>query len=223
MKIVSPCFYPTTEPAAYLEKSCRRHKLDLLLYGMGQPFVAHGADAQVAKLIPVLKELPDEYVVVTDCRDTLFLTGEEELMFEFRKYNSRLVMSTEKGCWPPNDEVLYLMPRTALGYDYINAGQYIGERLYIIECLQHLLATYRPHSDLDNSQGWWPLALLREELDFKLDHRCRIFQTTSSGEGLVVRGDRIYVPTTGAHPCSVHFNGSQDRTGYIKVAEKIYG
>jgi len=224
MIVVSPCFYPTEEPAAHLRNSCRRMGLDLLLYGVGQPFHAHGADAQVAKLVPVLEGLDDEYVVVTDCRDTLFLAGEVELMDEFRHYRTDLVMSAEKGCWPPEPEVVHGMPKTSLGYNYINAGQYMGKRKYILTCLHHLLSQYRKGGGLDNSQAWWPLALLRGELDFALDSKCRIFQTMSSGETYDLIPDRrILFHLTGACPCSVHFNGSQDRTAYIKLSEELYG
>ena len=224
MRIVAPCLYPDEQPAAHLARSCRRNGLQLTLYGVGGTFMAHGADAQVVQLLPVLEALSDEYVVVTDCRDTLFLTGEDDIMDEFHKYNSRLVMSTEKGCWPPNDEVLHGMPRTPLGYNYINAGQYIGESIYIIECLRHLLASYRGKGGMDNSQPWWPLALIRGELDFALDSKCRIFQTMSSGETYnVLPGKRVLVHTTGATPCSIHFNGSADLTQYHKLSEELYG
>jgi len=223
MKVVSPCFYSNELPAQHMVRSAQYNKLEVALYGVGQQFVAHGADAQVAQLLPVLKGLSDTHVIITDCKDSLFLAGEDEFMATFEEYDAKMVMSTEKACWPPNDEVLQGMPPTKLGYDHINAGQYIGERVYIIECLEHLLNVYRPQSDLDNSQGWWPLALIRGELEFALDSECHLFQTMSSDETYDVLDKQVFFHQTGYYPCSVHFNGSSDLTKYRELSGRLYG
>lgn len=223
MLVVAPCFYPNTEPAKLMMGSAGHHGIDVALYGMEQQFVAHGADAQVLKLHQFLQGIHDDLILVTDCRDVLFMAAATEIEERYRSFGSKLVMSTEKGYWPPNDEVLQGMPSTGFGYDHINAGQYIGERDYILYCLKHLLDNYRPHSSLDNSQGWWPLALVRGELHFSLDSTCNIFQTMSSGERLERVGSRVYNPQTGNYPSLVHFNGNRDLTAYRNLYEELYG
>lgn len=224
MRIVTACFYSTDEPAAHLIRSARKNGLEPLVYGLGKPFHAHGADAQVVQLIPVLEALADDIVCITDCRDSLILAGEAEILRTFEEFKARLVMSTEKGCWPPEDEVLHGMAHSPLGYDFINAGQYIGERVYIIECLKFLVEKYRRGRGLDNSQAWWPLALIRKELDFSLDKECHLFQSMSSGETYTISKARVSIPQTSYRPCSLHFNGAGPNLSvYHALSEALYG
>lgn len=211
--VVSPCFYKTAEPADVMVKSAHAHDLKVLLYGVGSDFIPHGAHAQVLKLWELLEfgKLA-EYVLVTDCRDVLFLANEDEIVSKFRSFGSYLVMSTEQGCWPPDPDVsAYFYGKDPNGYNFVNAGQYIATWEYAKFCLRHLLDKYRGiHPGADNSQGWWMHAKMKGELDYALDSRCMIFQSMSGGaqDQLRFTEKRAINTVTSASPCSLHFNGN---------------
>ena len=217
--IVSPCFYPDASPARLMCESARVNGLNVELYGVGLPFHAHGADAQVAKLRDWMAGgKKANLILVTDCRDVLFLADEKEIVGKFLAFRSGLVMSTERGCWPPDPAIVsHYYGKDPNGYDYINAGQYIGEWEYVMHCLDWLLKQYREKWDgLDNSQGWWMQARMRGELEFALDSRCQLFQSMSGGAdahvethvGKALECNRIWNKVTNTHPCSIHFNGN---------------
>jgi len=225
--ILSPCFYENTAPADLMVKSAEANGLTVQLYGVGQPFIPHGADAQVQKLADLMRPTKlSDYVLVTDCRDVLFLTDAIEILGKFKACGASLVMSTEQGCWPPDREITeFYYGKDPNGYNYINAGQYLGEWTYVRECLAFLLVNYRgSHPGADNSQGWWMWAKMRGELDFVLDSQCQIFQSMSGGSDGQVRvaGKRVANLVTGTFPCSVHYNGNQDTTAYNEMYRRLY-
>lgn len=212
--ILSPAFYPTAAPAELMMQSAKQHKLTPKLYGVGLPFIPHGADAQVAKLYDIMAQRKQaELVLVTDCRDVLFLAGEHDILraWEKQRGSTRLVMSAEQGCWPSDSEVTdKLAGIDPHGYNYPNAGQFIGEWDYVTECLAFLLKKYRGTPGPDNSQGWWSLAMVRGELDFMIDRECELFQSMSGmADGHTEVIDQVlHNKVTGTRPCSVHFNGN---------------
>lgn len=212
--ILSPAFYPTAAPAELMLASARQFKLSPKLYGVSLPFIPHGADAQVAKLYDIMAQRKQaDLVLVTDCRDVLFLAGEHDILREYESVrgDERLVMSAEQGCWPPDeDAVKFYHGANEHGYDYPNAGQFIGEWDYVAECLALLLKKYRGSTGLDNSQGWWMQANMNEELSFAIDSGCRLFQSMSGmadGHAEVI-DNVLHNKVTGSRPCSVHFNGN---------------
>jgi hypothetical protein len=212
--LLSPCFYPSSSPAELMVDSARAHGLNVRLYGVGQDFIPHGADAQVFRLWELMKpkQLAD-YALITDCRDVLFLANEEEILRKLDQFPSPVVMSTERNCWPPDPEIQnYFYGRDAHGYDYINAGMYIGKWDYVVTCLEHLLNKYRGQvPGADNSQGWWMWAKMRGELRFDLDYACEIFHSMTGGADrhLDDMGNgRVYNRLTNSMPCSLHFNGN---------------
>jgi hypothetical protein len=214
--ILSPCFYPTAEPARLMLASARHYNLHAEIYGVGQPFIPHGADAQVVALYELMQAgKRAELVLVTDCRDVLFLAGELDIVQKFRAFRADLVMSTEQGCWPPDpDVVAHFHGRDPNGYDYVNAGQYIGRWEYVEHCLKHLIDRYRGGPGADNSQGWWMQARMRGELDYAMDHKCLLFQSMTGGADshteVLDTGNwkRLLNRVTRSLPCSVHFNGN---------------
>ena len=210
--VLSPCFYPDESTGALTVESARKQGLDIRLYGVGEIFLPHGADAQIARLYSLMSaEKIAEHVLVTDCRDVLFLAGAGEILEKFAGFGKNLVMSTERECWPPENDFMTFHGKDKYGYDYINAGQYIGTWEYTLHCLKHLLDVYRGKTaGADNSQGWWMWAKLRNELDFAMDSGCEIFQSMSGGaaEHVFIEGSRVWNALNRSHPCSVHFNGN---------------
>jgi hypothetical protein len=218
MLIISPCFYPDHTPAELMVASAKRNGLTVMLYGLGQQFIPHGADAQVSELYEWMGQKRADYALITDCRDVLFLAGEDEILNKFLTFGAPLVMSTERGCWPPD----HLIVEHFYSTGYINAGQYIGTWEYVRHCLKHLLDNYRfKHPGPDNSQGWWMWAKMRKELDFSIDTESVIFQSMSQDaeHDLMVSGKRMVNVLTHEHPCSIHFNGNP---GNDKPQRELY-
>jgi len=211
--VISPCFYHTDKEAALMVESCHKCGLNVQLYGVGVPFVPHGADAQVLKLYEFMENKQADYALITDSRDAVFVAGEEEIMAKFHSFGKDMVMSAERECWPWDQTVIdYFHGTDPNGYSFVNGGQYIGTWEFIRHSLKHILDTYRYKTPLDNSQGWWMWALMRKELDFVLDSGCQIFQTMSGGaDGHLTEGtgrpQNIY---TGSTPCSIHYNGNSN-------------
>lgn len=212
--VVSPCFYPDAAPAELMVKSARAHGLEVLLYGLGDQFIPHGADAQVKELHHWMKdgEWKADYVLVTDCRDVVFQAGESEIMAKYKAFDKEIVMSSETGCWPPDEEIVrHYWGIDPNGYNYVNAGLYIGKWEYVIGCLEWLLYKYRGHHPgADNSQGWWMWAKMRGELDFALDSECQIFQSMSGGADAQISVTALGAQNvrTGTFPCALHYNGN---------------
>ena len=225
--VVSPCFYPDESKADLMRQSAFANGLSVRLYGVGEPFIPHGAHAQVLKLFETLQLKPADTILVTDCRDAVFAAGEEEILEKFKSCGKDLMMSTEQGCWPPDEELTnFFYGKDPNGYNFINAGQYIGTWEYIQFCLEHLLNEYRgKHPGPDNSQAWWMWALMRRELDFALDSECRIFQTMSGGADthLTSEGRPLNV-FTGSYPCCIHFNGNPSTTNpHAEMYRRLFG
>jgi hypothetical protein len=215
--VVSPCFYPDIRPAALMLESARRNHLNVELYGIGQPFIPHGADAQVFRLFLFMKEQKRaHHILVTDCRDVLFTAGEGEIMAKMSNFGPELVMSGELGCWPPDPEIV----QNFVGR-YINAGQYVGTWDYVMHCLEHLLVNYRDGGGLDNSQGWWMYAKMRGELSFAIDSSSEIFQSMSQGadQQVEIRHGRPFNKEHFTWPCSIHYNGNP---GNDKPQQEMY-
>lgn len=226
--VLSPCFYENSAPADLMIQSAIAHRLNVQLYGVGDPFIPHGADAQVAKLYDLMCKGGKlaEHVLMTDCRDVLFLADQIEIMGKFKAFKKELVMSAETGCWPPEPEVVdFFFGKDENGYNFANAGQFIGTWEYVRSCLQLLLHDYRgKHPGADNSQGWWMWAKMRGQVDFALDSQCQIFQTMSGGSDaqILAIGDRVLNTKTNTHPCSVHYNGDQNGKAYREMYRRLF-
>lgn len=211
--IIGPCCYPTTKPAEFLLKSAHRNEAEIWLYGLGEDFIPHGADAQVVKLLRELKRFEHEYryVLVTDVADVLILAHPDEILTKFLMSDTRLLMSAEREHWPEQG-LGESFPKVIGGYRYLNAGQYVGEIKYVMTCLEWMISRYRGVVEgMDNSQPWWAQMYVRGEVKFKIDHECSVFQSMSGGADGHVRKlpgmRRITNDATGSMPCLVHFNG----------------
>lgn len=231
LQVIAPCFYSSADPADLFIRSCRAFHLNASIYGIGEPFIPHGADAQVFRLHKLMtSEKLSETVLITDCRDVLMLARQEEILRNYHalaeQHSARLVMSAERGCWPSEPELVkHYYGRDPNGYDYINAGQYIGDWDYVVWCLEHLLTHYRGlHPGADNSQGWWMWANMKGRIDFALDTGCRIFQSMSGGADAhtEVRDGVLVNKATGSRPCSVHFNGNPGGSECIPQREMYW-
>lgn len=223
--IISPCHYPDESRASLMVASARRHNLQPLLYGVGTAaWSAHGGQEQGVEVIPLLQDRSEDYVLATDCNDVLFLAGEAEIMEKFLALQSKLVVSSESGLHPRNDELYEGLRMRPGHHKYVNIGLWMGERQHAIDTMRCAIERYRYKTPdgLDSPQGWFMWGLLQGTLDFKLDSECVLFQSMAgwAPKHVKVEGGRVHNTATGTTPVAVHFNGNCG--GPIPARDELY-
>jgi hypothetical protein len=238
MKIFSPCFYPTLEPADLFLKSAAANGLNVDVYGLGEVPDTHGGGFQLEKPWEILaREKQADYVMVTDSRDVLMLAGEDEIVEKFLTFHAPIVISTEREQWP-YDPALYALCEPILAdpahsrYVFANSGQIVGEWDAMRDAYRFLLDNYRnkPFADReppghDVPGPWWMLARMRGQIDYANDDQFKLFYTMSarSLEDTLIEGKRIVSRETGERPASIHFNGDKSGVAFREMAERLFG
>jgi hypothetical protein len=233
--ILSTC--GSAEVADRMLRSAAHHglKVRLEVCRMGSP---HGADIQA--VWPINEWLPsmtEEYVMMVDAPDVLFLADEDEIMKKFRSFGNDLVMSAEYYCMPrlegiALDTILSNMV-PPLHHPYPNCGCWIGRRERAIELLRFSMEHYRGKPPdgkcgLDGPGAWFSYGLMEGTMDFALDHASVLFQSMGSfqtNECPVIQDGRIYNTLTGTWPIAIHYNGGAalGRESYNRMAHALYG
>lgn len=218
--VCSPCYYSSREPLKFLLDSAKEQDIQVHLYGEGKVFPGW-IPIKVNGLREFLKTRDESHVLYTDGADAFF-TGELSSIRDMYELAGAppLLMSAELECYPyyelgPNFPDHGLPNR----YPYPNAGQFIGERDYIIDCLDVLEADYYGGND----QGWWQLGIVDGKMNVQLDSGCDLFQTMSGGadQHVSVLDGFVVNHVTGGAPCLMHFNGhSGDIEAFYKEVYK---
>lgn len=222
------------EVAQRMIESAKRHGLNVRLEvcGLGHP---HGADIQSTWAIGWLSTIKEDYVLMADAPDVLFLAGEDEIMEKFRSFNKGMVMSAEGYCMIPYPEIIEAIG--AIGgpgrHPWPNCGCWIAERKYAIEILQKADDLYRfnpPHPENApcGPGAWFTYGLVDKTLDFGLDRESVLFQSMGSPQTNtfpIVKDGRIYNTLTGTWPIAIHYNGGNGmgREPYYNMAKELYG
>lgn len=217
-----------------LKLSCaiRNLSLDVLLCNPGF-FTSNRVKDRV--LLNYLDDLSDDEIILfTDGYDTLFMTGEEEILEKFSTFKKALIFSTETQCWP-DPELANLYPGDEQGpYKYLNSGGFIGKAGLIKEVLSNESFYKNEKFDYSN-QYLWTQQYFKDSARIGLDTNCEIFNTFSPeiGKEYYAEGDeykhdsmystlknewfktnfsindgRIINKLTGTTPCQAHFNGA---------------
>ena len=83
-------------------RSAEINGLPLKVLGMGQEWIGLG-DAKVAQLgheLEKYKNDSEKIILFADAYDVLFTGPAEVLLEKFRKFNTRILFSAEKNCYP---------------------------------------------------------------------------------------------------------------------------
>jgi|SRR5579859_814419 len=185
--VLAPCFYPTAQPVWRLVESAKRHGIGLHLYGLGEPFKGW-LDSHIIRLKQELQASDKRYFLFTDAIDAFFLDSMPEIVTKYKLMDSPPLVAA----WEPSG---------------LNAGGFVGERLWMLDCLDYILNF---KCDSGNPQVRWRSCNIRIDSGMiELDHESWIFQTTSDGQGesLSVQGTRLYNSRTGSWPCVLHVCG----------------
>lgn len=108
-----------------LAPSCRHFNLELItLLFKKEYWITHRNKDLL--LVEYLENIdPSEIILFTDGYDTLFLSGEDEILRKFRSFKKPVVFTAEKNCWP-DISLRNRYPRSPTNSRYINSGGFIG-------------------------------------------------------------------------------------------------
>lgn len=193
-----------------LRATCRKFDLELYTYGKKQTFNFYGS--KIVSMGVQLNNVKKDYThaLYTDCGDSMFLTGLEEIITKYQQMGSPpLVVSGEKTCFPFGD-MASKFPESPSPWKYMNPGMYIGEIPTLLDVMSKCASFYQLQT---NDQGHWYEAWNKYELPITVDENCQLFQTMSESnwdEEFALEEGRLVNKITGTRPCVVHFNGGKD-------------
>jgi hypothetical protein len=223
LTVVSPTFYPSLEPCQLLVDSCKQHKLNLHLYGLGEPWTWY-TDVKVFRLAEEIKKIDSEYILVCDADDAFFVTDEKEILHTYHKTaGDRILVSADRiGDGDekyPQSIFRDKYPASATPWKYCNSGGYIGKKEAILDLLDKMATVQHPtyipvwrSKDWANDQFRMSVVFLNG-YPLKIDTMCTVFQTM----GCIQEDEYkwwgsnppfFFNGVTGTFPCVIHFNGN---------------
>jgi hypothetical protein len=184
--------------------SCRYWGITPLILGYGLQF---GGFTQKARLL--FRALCRLYkttriVLFADGFDSLLVGSPQSILDEYVTFQSPLVFSAERNCWP-DAEKANAYPPAQTPYRFLNSGGYIGEARYILRLLASAGAVAWPSG---SDQRQFMQVFLNRPDSITLDHECRIFQCLHlAEEDVEYRAEGIHNRITGSMPKVLHANG----------------
>ena len=204
------------------------HELEVI--GMGTTYPGLGL-----KIIAMAEWLPtvpdDEYVLLVDAYDVLFLQSAEEILQRFHQFCAPIVFGAETRCHP--DTALTLVhperrPRLhgrgegEQPFFYLNSGTYMGRADDIKRMFQHVAEDLQLHYNWGgadyrqvNDQRWFMRHWFRHHDDVVLDVHGEIFHTLHQVPIASFKEEEplgsLHSNVTGSRPCVIHGNGKDGK------------
>lgn len=198
LKVITVTDQP--ERAKPLLDSLTKHGWDFALIQLPK---WHGFGTKLIFTHAYLKDNPEvTEFIFCDAHDVICLGGPgefEKLMVDFEM---KMLVSTEKGCWPIGQNHVFF-EKHEHGFNFINSGLYYAKSEYFIA----LFERYRPDYEFDD-QIWMQSCFLKDDyVDMALDSRQHLFNSHS----FIAVGEYTYennrVQILGNQPLFIHFNG----------------
>lgn len=198
------------------QRSAEYHEIEVDILGWGREYTSHSCKS--LWIIEYLETLPDDEIVLyTDGYDAFFLAPEPEILEKFRNFGHPFVISAEQNLNVVSNlfsklAIYRKLPKGKKPYQFLNAGQWIGEAKVIKEVLAATLDPKKfDQRKLDDQSTLNEFLSLNPD-SLKLDDENVIFSCTAGRTGLVkedytVQNDRINNILTGSFPCLIHFAG----------------
>lgn len=200
------------------EDSCKKNDVPYLILGLGDKWESGRAENGVLlepggaqKIIYLRNEiknwddLENTIILFSDSYDVIFNDGPKELVRKFREFNSPIVFSAEKTCWP-NSDIADEYPKVDGDYKYLNSGGFVGYGNHILEMVDIDI------QKSDDDQEYYTSYFL-DGNDIVLDYKQNLFQTLNLAvDEVMVESGKILNTTTNTTPSIVHGNGPN----YIK-------
>jgi hypothetical protein len=209
IKVLTGAYTTDPDQWRHFRDSAVRHKVDLKVFGEGQPYPGLPAYRDV---LAYLDTLTHPYVMITDAYDVAIVRwSEAEIAARIEASPGKILMSCEENCWPagPWCEAYRQRKDPRLGrWGYINGGQYCGRLVEVIQLIRELI---KPEWNIQAGGGsqeifhqiyaaGWPM---------DLDADSEIFQSMAGESSkFVMRGEGgVFNMQTLSWPMLLHFNG----------------
>lgn len=233
LSVLTIAAYPeedVPERLRLLARSARNFGVELIVCFVGQPYVSH-SESKIVRLLPILEQLNTPRVAYVDARDCLFVAGADRILEQYRTVGSPIVVSTEAQSWPLADPAwVQRFPKHPSGCNWLNAGQWMGERDALVTALRRLCELLdrarRPKlksdlADIDlcrravhDDQLFWQVAWLNGLVELAPDYDGRIFRNVNTLDTSLVDNrdfdfdEHAVYRASGQQPCVLHFSGS---------------
>lgn len=159
------------------------------------------------------KQNPDvKELIFVDAYDVLILSTPQEVEEKIQD-RSKMLVSTEKGCWPKSD-LASEYPLIKHEWKYVNSGTYYAPR----EAFMKLFESNPPQYESDD-QLWLSLMFLGNRGKINLDYDCEVFQCHSfvAEDDYEYKDGRVYNLKTQSKPSIIHFNGKSDNSKVLEL------
>lgn len=229
LAVLSPCY--SAEQGQGMVATAKRVGLSPVLYDQGVLCDGHGGNIQYYHLLPILEQRQETHVLVTDCSDVAFLTGEDEILDKFKAFNSGFLVSAEAdGCTGLTKTKVKLHEMALAENCYhpqINVGLWVGEREYALHVLKECRRLWvdRPEDpNYSYDSHWQWLSMMKAwggGPEFDIDWHCVLFQSMNKAGGLEWDGKRLVNTLTGTRPVALHYNGDKTRVAYHETVSRL--
>lgn len=171
------------------------------------------------------KHLTAKHLIFSDCFDVVFADAPSVLFEFYQEFNSPVVISSEKNCFPDTYKAQY-DELSSQQYRYLNSGMIVGKTEAILAILEHIDAPNIPDDYWDaekqtqvnpNDQEFYQKAFLDQPVKIVLDYDQILCNTLHSVavDALDFSEDMIFNTETQTCPISFHFNGGA-KTGGLR-------
>jgi GR25 family glycosyltransferase involved in LPS biosynthesis len=196
------------DPLERFEKSCNIHNLKYKILGLGKKWTGGdmkngpGGGMKLNLLKEELKDYNDEDIILfSDSYDVIFISNEEEIYEKYLSFNTNMLFSAEKACWPDINMSIHFNSDSP--YKYLNSGGFIGN----VKSINKLISgTFEDTYD-DQLLIQKNYVKYKDILNIKLDTKCIIFQTSSNDIDILYNENRIKNNIFNTKPCHYHGNG----------------
>ena len=169
-----------------------------------------------------LKEIKNDWVILSDSRDVLFYKGMNEINKIYKKYYSEfdIVIQAEtfpEGCVFFRETDLTRYEFNDTDYRWICSGLIMGKRLEIIKWFEDVISNVPSQWDIaDQPALEWGIKNL-DGYKITLDEKCRLFQQTA---GNIVE-DNKSIHTSGVN-FHLHYNRNFIKNNYTNTEPCIF-
>lgn len=130
-----------------------------------------------------------EFIIACDCWDLVFTTTPEQIIEVFKTFNTEIVFSSEKTCFPDDKKEYYdRLPHTS-SYKYLNSGMIVGYTASVLKLLEAMDVEAVPDDYWDNDhmvhfndQAFYLDWFLKQPVPMKLDYDQKISTTLHAVE-----------------------------------------
>ena len=213
------------------EDSCKENGIPYMFLGLGDKWESGRAENGVllepggAQKIIYLRDeiktwddLENTIILFTDSYDVIFNDGPKEIVRKFREFDSPIVFSAEKTCWP-NSNIADEYPEVEGEYKYLNSGGIVGYGNHILEMVD--IEIEKSDDDQEYYTTYFLESIFNQTEEITLDYKQILFQTLNLAvDEVKVESGKIRNVVTNTTPSIIHGNGPD----YIKDRlDEIYG